>query len=149
MRQMKALFTLLILFLPQAAAGAALALSDAYVRATPPGATVAAAYLTISNNSEHEVALKAASSPLAQAVEFHEHVMQGDMMRMQPMPQVSVPANGALRFQPGGNHVMLIGLKRELVVGEQVPITLRFSNGETLTLQAEVRDMRRRMQHEH
>lgn len=142
MKQMQALFTLLILLLPQAVSAAAWTISDAYVRATPPGATVAAAYLTIRNTSEHEITLKAASSPLAQAVEFHEHFMQGDMMRMQPMPEVRIAAKAALRFQPGGRHIMLIGLKRQLKAGEVVPMVLRFGSGEQARLVLPVRDMR-------
>jgi len=52
---------------------------------------------------------------------------------------IEVPAGGQVELKPGGYHVMLIGLTRDLAVGEKFPVTLEFASGATLQVEAEVR----------
>jgi hypothetical protein len=50
-----------------------------------------------------------------------------------------VPAGGQVELKPGGYHVMLIGLTRDLNVGDKFPVTLEFASGAKLQVEAEVR----------
>jgi len=99
----------------------------------------AAIYLTVVNGGHMADALVAAHSEVAQAVEFHEMRMEGDVMHMQPVSQLEVPAHGQIALQPGDGHLMLIGLKRDLAPGDQFPLGLRFASGIEVTIMVEVR----------
>ncbi|MDB5447770.1 MAG: hypothetical protein JWQ97_3087 [Phenylobacterium sp.] len=85
-------------------------------------------YLTLVNHGKAD-ALVAADSPLAQRVELHASSMAGGVMRMAAEPSTPLPAHGQVSFAPGGRHLMFVGLKRALHVGDQVPATLRFQSG--------------------
>ncbi|HSN76775.1 MAG TPA: copper chaperone PCu(A)C [Anaerolineae bacterium] len=71
---------------------------------------------------------------------MHETKMEGDVMRMaQVEGGIEIPARGQVELKPGGYHVMLIGLTRDLNVGEKFPVTLQFESGNSLVVEAEVR----------
>ena len=70
--------------------------------------------------------LVSASSPAARTTELHTHIREGDVMRMRGVPGIEVPAGQAVTLQPGGLHLMLIGLTQPLNRGETVPVTLVF-----------------------
>ena len=58
---------------------------------------------------------------------LHEMVMDGDVMRMRAVPQLALPAGQTVWLKPGagGQHLMLMGLKRALSAGDQIKLTLR------------------------
>ncbi|MOA34177.1 hypothetical protein D3C78_1555350 [compost metagenome] len=60
-------------------------------------------------------------------------------MKMQQIPAVEIPANSAVVFQPGGNHVMLFGLGKPLTAGEIFPLTLEFEKAGKVEVQVEVK----------
>lgn len=117
----------------------AIEVTDAYVRAVPPGAPNSAAFLALSNGSGEPRALVSAESPASEAVELHTHTMDGGMMRMRRVDRIEVPAGGRVALEPGGLHLMLIGLKRPLAPGDQVALTLIFDDGSRSELAAPVR----------
>ena len=59
-------------------------------------------------------------------------------MRMERVDSVEIKAGEAVRLEPMGLHIMLIGLKRPLKKGSEVPITLTFRDGSTVTVTARV-----------
>jgi len=97
-----------------------------------------AAYFVIENPAPAD-ALVSATSDVAEIVELHKTVMQqGNVMQMIKMERIVIPANSKTEFKPGGSHIMLINLKRELKVGETFALTLRFENAGEKTLQVKV-----------
>src|SRR3546814_11454455 len=64
--------------------------------------------------------------------------MDGNAMRMRPVDGVPLPAGGMAELQPGGYHVMLIGLKHALKQGEHFPLTLTFEKAGTVTIEVPV-----------
>jgi copper(I)-binding protein len=89
--------------------------------------------------------LVSASSPAAGVVEIHEMAMEGDVMKMRAVPGIDLPAGKAVDLKPGGYHVMLMGLKRELKAGETVPVTLVIEGAdkkrESVEVKSTVRDL--------
>ena len=122
---------------PAEEAPAALALSEGWIRLPPPGQDRSAAYLTLTATSA--VTLVAAESPLAQRVEFHTMVRDGDLMRMRQLPEVSLAPGETRRFAPGGDHLMLFGWAppAEARVGE---ITLVDVDGTRYTVTLPLRE---------
>jgi copper(I)-binding protein len=112
---------------------------DPYVPLLPPGVRIGAAYLRIRNVSERDMALVAAFSPVADAVELHTHIDDKGVMRMRQVREIVVPAGSEVALKPGGYHVMLIGLPSPLLAGDKVVITLSFADGSGKTVEAIVR----------
>ena len=110
--------------------------SKPWSRATAPRATVGAGFLTIHNTGTQPDRLLSATSPRAAKVEIHTMSLEDGIMRMRPLADgVEIPARGDATLAPGGNHIMLIGLKAPLKAGERVPATLRFARAGTVKVQ--------------
>ena len=104
------------------------------------GGANSAVYMVLANGGAAADRLVAAQADVSNAIEIHETKMEGDVMRMaQVEGGIEVPAGGQVELRPGGLHVMLIGLTRDLNVGDKFPLTLEFASGATLTVEAEVR----------
>lgn len=130
-----------------------IAVTDAWARASSKTAAAAAAYLTIANEGTAADALRGATSDVATTVEIHETMamdapastdgeggMDGGMMGMRPVGRLAIPAGATVRLEPGGYHLMLIGLERELEVGATIEIILTFEEAGEITVEAEVRE---------
>ena len=111
----------------------------AFVRLPPAENT--ALYFEVTNNGDAEVALVGASTDVANMVELHEVVMEDEAMKMQPIEgqEIPVAAGATAVLEPGGLHVMAMGLTATLEEGDEVTWTLEFSNGCTTELTAPVR----------
>lgn len=94
-----------------------------------------AGFLTIRNTGATPDRLVAARSPAAGRMELHTHIRDGDVMRMRPVEDIPVPAQGSVSLEPGGLHLMFMGLNRPLVQGETIPVTLRFAQAGEVTIQ--------------
>ena len=98
-----------------------------------------AAYMIITNNSSDPDRLTRAESDVAQSTELHKSENVDGVMTMRPVDAVEIPAGGAAELQPGGIHVMLVGLTRDLKAGEKVQIILEFEKAGKIAVEAEVR----------
>ncbi|WP_376789032.1 copper chaperone PCu(A)C [Thermoflexus sp.] len=105
------------------------------------GESTSAVYFVVVNDGDQPDALIGAVSDVAEKVELHETRMEGDVAKMQPVPRVEIPARGRVEFKPRGLHVMLIGLKRELQVGDTFTLTLRFEKSGEIPITVTVREM--------
>jgi periplasmic copper chaperone A len=110
---------------------------QAWARATPPAATVGGAYLTIRNSGPNDRLVRV-RSPLSESAEIHQTSMADGQMQMRQIDALDIPANGEIKLEPGGMHLMLIGLKQPLKEGEVIPLTLEFERAGTLQVQAPV-----------
>ena len=99
------------------------------IKTTPPGINNSAAYLTILNNSDSDITLINVASDAAQLVEMHEHIMSNGVMKMQRMEPLKIEANSSVKFQPGGYHIMFIGVTQDIKDGDKIDITLSFDDG--------------------
>lgn len=105
----------------------ALTISGPFARATPPGAQVAAGYMTIANAGSAADRLVSLTADIAPRVELHEMKLDKGTMVMRPLEQgIEVPAGGKAELKPGGLHVMFMSINRQLKAGETVSATLVF-----------------------
>lgn len=98
-----------------------------WARATPGGAKTGATYLTLINNGDSAEQLLGAITPVADKVQFHSTTEENGMSRMRELDVVDLAAHGRVTFDPGGMHVMLVGLKQPLKEGQTFPLTLTFA----------------------
>ena len=102
--------------------------------AMPMGGT-AAAFMTITNGGSADDRLVSAKTDVTQMVEIHEMKDKNGVMEMSPLPDgLPIPAGTTVELKPGGYHVMLFGLKHDLVAGEQYQLTVTFEHAGDVTL---------------
>ena len=114
---------------------------DGWLQEGPPSQKITAAYLVIENHSNADIALKSASTDAAEVIELHKMELVDGLMKMHRVDTIDIPAGGKTELKPGGFHLMVIGLKRTLKSGDQVRITLQFSNdlSKTITIPVKTR----------
>lgn len=112
-----------------------LVVSGAWAR---PADETSAAYLQITNNGRAPQQLVSVDTAAAHTAELHEMQMDGDIMHMRPAAAIDIPAGKTVRLEPGGTHVMLMGLTSPLTVGQTIPLTLTFGSGASLEVEAVV-----------
>jgi copper(I)-binding protein len=104
-----------------------LVISQAWARATPGGAKVGGAYVTIENKGTTADRLIGASADVAGKVEVHEMATRNGVMTMRPLEKgLAIDPGKTVKLAPGGYHLMMLNLKSPLKQGEQVPVTLDF-----------------------
>lgn len=86
-----------------------------------------AGYMTLANGGSEADRLVAAETAAAAKSQIHRSVTEGGVSRMLHQENgVVIPAGESVTFAPGGYHVMLIGLKAPIRMGDRVPLTLVF-----------------------
>lgn len=120
------------------AADPAPALSDGWIRGSVPGQKNGAGYVVINNPSSNEMQLTSAQSDRAERVELHTIVREDGVAKMREVSSIPVPANGSVKLQPGGYHIMFIGIKQPFTSGETVPVTLNFAGQKPVIVEFKV-----------
>lgn len=109
-----------------------------WVRLPAVAGRPAGGFLTVNGGAKPD-ALVSANSPMAERIEMHSMTHENGVMRMRAEKSFTVPANGQVAFVPGGNHLMLFGLKAGLKPGQTIPVTFTFQSGAKVTASAATR----------
>lgn len=121
--------------------GADVEIDGAYARASIPNVPNSAAFFVIKNNSDKDIAITSANSDIAEKNELHTHIKENQMLKMMKIEKLVVPAKSSLELKSGGDHVMLMGLKKELKVGDEISLELSFSDGDKKSIKVPVKDL--------
>ncbi|MDA7949417.1 MAG: copper chaperone PCu(A)C [Hyphomicrobiaceae bacterium] len=108
-----------------------------WVRTTIPNRP-AAGYMTVRNSGNSADAILSASSPVADKVELHTHLMENGVMKMRAVEKVAIPAKGSAEFKSGGLHLMIFGVKTPLKDGDDLPLTVVFEKAGPVELDFKV-----------
>ncbi|GGU51180.1 transporter [Pseudomonas laurentiana] len=95
---------------------------DAWVRATVPHQASTGAFMKVTASSDST--LLRVESPAAKTVQIHQSQMKNDVMSMQPVSSIALPAGKTVMLEPASYHVMLIDLVKQVKEGDEVPLTL-------------------------
>src|SRR5215469_4894417 len=129
-----ALFSLCVSSQLNFADNAVIKVERAWIQAVPQVSDTTAAYMRIINLSGSPLKLTSASSPAAKTVEpmITTRKTQGgqEIMGMQSVNELVIPAGGSLELKPGGDHLMIMGLNVHPREGELIKLTLRFAPGD-------------------
>ena len=129
----------LLALLAMTSAQAQTSVKDAWVRGTVAQQKATGMFAQITSSTGGRLVL--ATSPVAGIVEIHEMKMEGDVMKMKAVPGLDLPAGKMVELKPGGYHVMLMDLKKELKAGETVPVTLVVEGADSKRESIEVKAM--------
>lgn len=107
-----------------------------FTRATLPNAPVAGGFLTLTNTGSEDDRLVSATSPIAKQTQIHEMAMEGDVMKMRQLVDgLIIPAGQSVVLEPGGYHMMFMGLSGPVAEGSLVPVTLTFEKAGEITIE--------------
>lgn len=131
------------------------AVAEPWIRTTAATQTDAAVYFTVTSDTDRALVGAAVDPAVADHAELHETVSGGEMAGMGPMPgmehgedtmamrevdEVDLDGGQPVPFEPGGYHLMLVGLVRPLEAGREVTVALELDDGTEVAVPAEVRD---------
>ena len=103
-----------------------LQVTDAWIRASAPGQTNGAGYMTINNTSHHPDRMISASTSVAGRTELHTVLTEDGLAKMREVNAIDIAANSMAKFSPNGFHVMFLQMKQPFKEGETIPVTLKF-----------------------
>ena len=83
---------------------------DAWVRSLPPGAAVTAAYGSLMNHGSDTVTIVNVTSTTGTEAQMHDVIADGDQRKMMQLNSVDIAPGESLVFEPGGRHIMLLGI---------------------------------------
>ncbi|MFJ9807356.1 copper chaperone PCu(A)C [Streptomyces sp. NPDC101158] len=93
-----------------------------------PVMDMAGGFLTITNSGDTADRLTSVTSGLSDDVTLHETKNQ----KMQQVKSFDIPANGDLKLERGGNHIMFMELKGKPKQGEKVSVELHFEKSDPI-----------------
>jgi copper(I)-binding protein len=109
-----------------------LEVSGAYM--PQPVMDMAGGFLTIKNGSDTADKLTSVTSPISDDVTIHESKNQ----KMQEVKSFDIPANGELKLERGGSHIMFMELKKTPKQGDTVSIELHFEKSDPIKVDVPV-----------
>jgi copper(I)-binding protein len=133
----KILFLVTLALLPAARGLAAdLKVETPWVFAVPPGAKDTAAFMSLINTSDKAIRVTGGKTDVADRVSPMITTKTEGRMGMKDVPYIEIPAGGKVTLAPGGDHLMIYGLKKPLTPGQNVPIEVTLSPGGKMTVNA-------------
>jgi copper(I)-binding protein len=150
---MRAMLTFCLLLALAAGAAAEMAtvgevtIHDAWARASLGTTGSSAVYMTLEIEGDEPDRLVAAATPMAERAELHTHVMDQGVARMRPVSAVEVAPGAPTVLQPGGLHLMLMGLKQQLAEGDTLPLTVTFEKAGSAEIEVPILGLAAGMQH--
>ncbi|MBM7070690.1 copper chaperone PCu(A)C [Shewanella sp. 202IG2-18] len=127
---------------------AQISLVSGHVRALPPTVPNTAAYFTLKNEGANVKLIKA-ETPVAKEAQLHTLIEENGVVKMRQVPSYNLKAHSQLVLTSSGNHIMVMGLKQPLKVGQMVPLTLYFSDGTKKIIKLPVEKVKQEMDHHH
>jgi copper(I)-binding protein len=115
-----------------------LVIRNVWARPATKADALSAVYMVIENTGDQPDRLLHAHCDVAGTVELHETKMEGGVMKMQPVDGIDIPAKGTVELKPGGLHIMLIGLTRDLNPGDEIELELHFDKAGHVPVKAVV-----------
>ena len=104
-----------------------------------PMGAVSAAYMVIENTADQTDRLVSISADVAGDAQLHQTVITNDIAQMVPVTGgLTIPAHSRAELKPGGYHIMLMNLKKDLAPGDMFSMSLGFESGIKVTLQVPV-----------
>ncbi len=116
----------------------AIGIDHPHARATAAGQSIGVGYMALVNRGATDRLVSIRAAGVATSVEMHMMNMTGDVMKMRQVAAIDLPAGKTVALEPGGYHLMLVGLKAPLQAGTQFPMELKFEKAGVVTVQVAV-----------
>ncbi|OLT29418.1 hypothetical protein BJF83_11860 [Nocardiopsis sp. CNR-923] len=115
-------------------------ITDPWVKAVTQDEGMTGVFGEIANTSASEMTIVSATADGADTVELHEVAMEGtDTTMTEVEGGFVIPAGETYTLEPGGYHIMLMQLTRDLAAGNELTVTVEFADGSTASFDAPIR----------
>ena len=141
------LLTIVIHLDPLQAQEEHITVQNPWARANPPVVENGAAYMTLINNGQQTDRLVNVSGRVAERIELHTHLKEDGMMKMRRLQAIEMVPGSSTVLEPGGLHMMLIGLQSPLKPGQSFPLTLHFEQAGEMNVEVTVRGIQETINH--
>ncbi len=121
----------------------------AYAKASIGTLKNSAAFMSVLNHGTSADKVIGVKSDIAKRVELHTHIKEGDIMKMRKVAGFDVPASGFVDLEPGGHHIMLIGLHKALKAGDKFSLTLTFEKAGEKTVELVTKGLKKVSHEDH
>ncbi len=113
-------------------------IKDQWIR---PGAEkmVTALYFTLENNGSEADTLYAVETDIAKMVQIHETYSNGDVMGMREIGKIIIEPESSVKLEPGGMHIMVMRLKRDIKKGDEIEFKLHFKNAGSILIRVKAK----------
>tara|TARA_Y100000817_G_scaffold284693_1_gene251445 strand:- start:511 stop:954 length:444 start_codon:yes stop_codon:yes gene_type:complete len=123
----------LILLMGLNSVHAKIIVKDEWARVTPSGS--GSVYMTIENDGDQDDNLTSAISDEAEMTMIHQTVREENIAKMiHVMGGIDLPKGKRIKLEPGGYHLMLMGIEKNLTLNDRIRITLSFKNNENIEI---------------
>lgn len=118
--------------------GDAIVIKDQWIR---PGAEkmATALYFTLGNNGSEADTLYAVETDIAKMVQIHETYSNGDLMGMREIGKIIIEPESSVKLEPGGKHIMVMRLKRDIKKGDEIEFKLHFRKAGEISVTAKAK----------
>ena len=107
-----------------------LKVENAWIATVPETATATAAFMTLTNSGKTPLHIVGGKTTIAATVEPMSGTQTDGMAGMKTVPSIEVPPGGKVVLKPGGDHLMLLGLKAHPAAGDRIVLVLQISPGD-------------------
>ena len=117
-------------------------INNAWIKDTPPNHKTTAGYLTIENLGDTDERLLSVSSSFAAKGEIHQMKIDGEVMKMRPIPDgLVIPAGEIIYLKPGSFHLMFMKLNTQIIPQQTLKIILTFEKLGSVVMPATVKSV--------
>jgi len=118
-----------------------ISIGHVWTRATMSGVSTAAIYLPLLNTGKEPDKLLGATSALADKIDIRDEKKENGIASMPKLDALTLEPGKPVALRPGGMHLMVFGLKKQLKVGEMFPLTLQFEKAGNANVEAKIEDI--------
>ncbi len=136
---MKKLFLLFSLYFILQPAFADILIENAYIPAAPPSSKALAGYMTITNDGSESRTIVGIKSPAFAMVHLHQTMVKDGVSSMKALYHLKLKPGESVTLAPGGMHLMLMRPEEDLLASGNIPVTVKFKNGESVELVVPIR----------
>jgi len=142
MKKFTAIMLLLFPLFVWASVASHIRVADPYVRATPPGQKNTAAYVELGYEDSHPASIVAVYTPIAKKAQMHTVEEVKGVAKMMQVSHIQLKPGSTTSLQPGGYHIMLMGLSEDLMPDDAIPLVFIYDDGSSTLVDAVVKDIR-------
>lgn len=117
-----------------------LLIENAWVKGTIPGLQITSGYMTLTNLNDETIRLVGVETEVAEHSELHRMIMTDNNMAMRPVEYIEIEAGQSFELSPSAYHLMFVGLKERLEVGESIEVDLIFDDGQRVSIEMLIGD---------
>jgi len=132
------MFNLFAVFLMIFNPGDDIVIKDQWIR---PGAEkmATALYFTLENVGGQPDTLYDIDSDVSKTIQIHETYSNGDVMGMREIDKILIEPESSVKFEPGGKHIMVMRLKRDIKKGDRIEFKLYFRRAGVISITAKAK----------